>query len=66
MKLLKILHRLSYLFVIPMFIVFTILYGASRFVFNIFYWILTGDNLIEEQDTIVNMVTKWADKHYPL
>lgn len=64
-QLLKILHRLSYLFVIPIFVIFSLFYAAVRFLYIILYWILTGKSLVGIEDTIMNTITKWMNTYYP-
>lgn len=66
MKLLKILHRLSYLFVVPIFMIFSLLYTTGRIVFNIPYWIVTGKSLLGTEDIVINNIANWMDKHYPI
>lgn len=65
-QLLKILHRLSYLFVIPILIIFLLFYATGTVLFNIPYWIVTGKSLLETEDTVINIITDWMDKYYPI
>ena len=65
-QLLKILHRLSYFFVIPIFVVLSLFYTVGTFLFNIPYWILTGKSLLEVENTIMDTVIDWIDTHYPI
>jgi len=65
-QLLKVLHRLSYLFVIPIFIILTMLYAAGRFILNIPCWILTGKSFLETEDIVMNIITEWMDTYYPI